>query len=300
MRPPSCNTGVHPPEEGGAQAFAATSRFDWYRATVPVHPALLIDACMAMAGQGCAVDEGRGRYNYTHSTTIERGGDRVATILHGGSNGHPNVEASGIYAPALADLLRSKGPHRVTRADIARDLYGDRAFSDVEAIAMRIASQHRVALRKIANPLDPTAGETIYLGSRQSAVFARIYEKGKADRAHYEESVRADLNPWVRCELEVKPAKEMKAKAATMLPEEFWGISPWTRQLSEEAFNVAASPVDFHPRRIASDDKAFHEMCRQYRGVLRRRCSDRHGGNRMALALEIMATIFDIEEDQAA
>lgn len=296
--PPACNTGVHPPSVG--LPFAGHSRFDWYRATVPAHLDILLSACLDLGGPEAVLTEGNGRFNYHRSHTIMARGDRVATILSGGPNGHPNVEASGERAQLLAEMLRDGGAHRVTRCDVAADFYGDNAFEDLERVALGIAEKHGVAIRKIANPRDKEAGETVYLGSRQSTVFGRIYEKGKADRLHYGELEPALLRPWVRCELEVKPQKDMKAKAATMAPEAFWGVSAWSAQLAQEALQLDTQPVPFHPRRTASDDRAFATMCAQYRNLLRRRCADRHAGDRMALAREIVASIFDEQADEAA
>ena len=298
--PPACNTGVHPLHPP-ASGFADRCRFDWYRATVPTRPEWIVKAVQSLVEGPCSVDEGKGRFNYRHATTIVSGGDRIATVLHGGPNGDPNVEASGERAPDLAELLRSMGPHRVTRADVAIDLYGDDAFRQTEEIAHRIASDTGLTLRKIASPLDRSAGETVYLGSRQSALFARIYEKGKAESAVYGDVAPDALKPWVRCELEVKPQKDMKAKAATMSPEAFWGCSEWTARLASEAFAMSPEPVPFHPRRTASDDRAFAFMCDQYRNLLQRRCEERHGGDFLSLAREIYRRVYgDVSRRDAA
>jgi hypothetical protein len=246
------------------------------------------------------VETGKGRFNYTHATTITDAGERVATILHGGPNGHPNVEASGERAPALAALLRAMGEHRVTRCDVAIDLWGWDVFRSTEQLAMAIAQQERLQVRKVATPLDRTAGETIYIGSRSSSLFVRIYEKGKADRAMYGGVATDTLEPWVRCELEVKPQKDMKATAATMTPDAFWGCSDWTARLAQEAFAMAPEPIPFHPRRTASDDRAFEFMIKQYGNLLRRRCQTVHGGNRRDLADEILAGVFAQDEQAAA
>lgn len=300
MTAPVCNTGVHPHGDGVSSGFALVSRFDWYRATVPAHFQLILEACVDLAGPTASVIEGPGRFSYLKSTTVTVSGDRVATILHGGSNGHPNVEASGERAPALAQLLRGNGNHRVTRADVACDHYGETAFADLEKVALDIGRQFGLGVRKIANPLDASAGETIYLGSRSSAVFARIYEKGKADAAIYGDISPAVLNRWVRCELEVKPQKEMKALAATMAPDAFWGVSAWSTQLAKEAFAMAPEPIPFHPRRTASDDRAFSFMCSQYRNLLRRRVDAVHDGDKLAMAMEILAQIYGQEAQEAA
>ncbi len=299
MLPPACNTGVHPPAPAPA-AFADRSRFDWYRATVPAHPQLILEAVRKLADGPLGVEEGKGRFNYHHALTVTSGSDRVATILHGGSNGHPNVEASGERAPALAALLRAMGPHRVTRCDVAIDLYGHQAFADTEQLAMVIAKDTGLQVRKVASPLDRTAGETVYIGSRKSALFVRIYEKGKADRRVYGDVGVDALEPWVRCELEVKPQKDMKALAASMEPEAFWGCSEWTARLAQEAFAMSPDPIPFHPRRTASDDRAFAFMCAQYRNLLRRRCGDRHDGDQLSLAQEIVRSVFDQDEAKVA
>ena len=300
MLPPACNTGVHPPSPP-LVGFADRSRFDWYRATVPAHPELVLQAVLSLAEREAVVEQGKGRFNYHHSLTVTENGDRVATILHGGPNGPPNVEASGERAADLAALLRAAWAHRVTRCDVAIDLYGSEAFARTEEIAHRIASDAGLQLRKIATPLDRSAGETVYIGSRKSALFVRVYEKGKAERGVYGDSVGTHaLEPWVRCELEVKPEKDMKAVAATMAPEAFWGCSEWTARLATEAFAMSPDPIPFHPRRTSSDDRSFAIMCAQYRNLLRRRVDERHQGDRMALAREILARIYDDEASAAA
>jgi hypothetical protein len=104
----------------------------------------------------------------------------------------------------------------------------------------------------------------------------------------------------VRCELEIKPQKEMKDQAALMSPEAFWGVSAWTAQLASEAFAMSPDLVPFHPRRTASDDRAFATMVGQYRNLLRRRCDDKHDGDQLALAQEIVRAVFDQADAKAA
>jgi hypothetical protein len=165
---------------------------------------------------------------------------------------------------------------------------------------MAIAADHGLQLRKIGSPLDRTAGETVYIGSRSSTLFARIYEKGKAESAAYGGVGVDALEPWVRCELEVKPQKDMKAVAATMEPEAFWGCSDWTARLAQEAFAMTPEPIPFHPRRTGADDRAWACMLAQYRNLARRRCNERYAGDRDALARDFLAGIYDDEQEAAA
>lgn len=287
---PLCNTGVRPPTHDHR------SHFDWYRATVPTSVQMLTAKCMELAGEYPALKEGPGRFNYTHSKEISRCGvERVATILHGGANGHPNVEASGPQAQALSSLLRASRAHRVTRCDIAVDMLSDTLYERLRGVTKQISDEHRVAWSEITHR-DKDKGNTVYLGSRKSAVFARVYEKGKAEWEKIAPVDRYDdLKGWVRIELEVKPQKEMRERAASMEPSEFWGISPWTAQLAEEAFDMTAEPIPFHPRRQASDERAWATSINQYRNIYQRRCEQLHGGDRAALAEEWLAWVFPEE-----
>lgn len=288
--PPACNTGVYPPPP--VVRDMVESHFDWYRATVPVAPHILVETIRQEAGKYATVTEGKGRFNYTHSKTIEYCGDRVATVLHGGPNGHPNVEASGgRYAPRLAALLRSKGEHNVTRCDVAVDLFGEGLFERLRDMAGGIADEHGLSCRDVTDR-DKSKGDTRYLGSRQSQVFARIYEKGKAG-GETEDRIDPDLlRHWVRIELEVKPQKGMKAKAALLEPSEFWGVSPWTLQLAKGALDMDAQPIPFTPRRNSNDERAFAHCMDQYGETFRRLCVAKYQGDEDAFLEAIRRNVF--------
>lgn len=263
------------------------SKFDWYRATVPVHHEILAQACMSIGGNYPRREDGlKGRFNYDHRIEIKAGNDRVATILHGGRNGHPNVEASSDRAPALAALLKDMGAHNVTRCDVAVDLVGEGLYGRLKRLAGRISDQQRIACKEIRNR-SAEKGNTTVLGSEKSVVWARIYEKGKHEGVWYGDIDPALLKTWVRVEIQVSPEKEMKAHAARFQPEDFWGISDWTRQLAEEAFAMSPDPIPFHPRRVASDQKAFLTCTSQYHNLMRRRVEAVHSGDKQALWLEL-------------
>ncbi len=277
------------------------SKFDWYRATVPAHHDLIAEACMSLGGAYVRRENGlRGRFNYDKRIEIRDGNDRVATILHGGSNGHPCVEASSDRAPALAALLKDRGPHNVTRCDVAVDMVGEGLYNRLKGLAERIAVEQGIECREIAH-LRSENGNTTILGSQKSVVWARIYEKGKHDGEWHEQIDHALLATWVRVEIQVAPQKEMKAHAARFEPDDFWGISGWTRQLAAEALEMSPDPIPFHPRRTATDDKAFSTMLRQYRNLIHRRLEAVHDGDKAALMSEIEGRWFGREwGDEAA
>ena len=287
---PLCNTGVYPPVPDVRSVVG--SHFDWYRATVPVHHDLLTRELVKEAGPYAQVTEGQGRFAYKRSRTIEQGGDRVATVLYGGPNGHPNVEASGgERAPWLAAMLRARGPHRVTRCDVAVDLFGVGLFEGLKELAGAIADRNDLDCRDVTNR-NADKGDTRYLGSRKSSVFARIYEKGKAGGTTDADVPPDLLRHWVRIELEIKPQKEMKELAATIEPEAFWGVSPWTRELAKGALDMNSEPIPFTPRRISNNERAFRHMVDQYGSVMEQRLLTVHNGDMEALAAELMEGFF--------
>ena len=63
---------------------------------------------------------------------------------------------------------------------------------------------------------------------------------------------------------------------------------------------MSPDPLPFHPRRTASDERAYRFMIAQYRALLRRRCVDLHGGNQLALAREIVSDVYGDEAAAAA
>lgn len=288
---PPCNTGVYPPLP--PLAGIVESHFDWYRATVPVAPHILVETIRREAGPYAKVTDGKGRFNYLHSKTIEQAGDRVATVLHGGPNGHPNVEASGsVYAPRLAALLRANGEHRVTRCDVAVDLFGEGLFERLRDMAGHIADEHGLSCRDVTDR-DRTKGDTRYIGSRKSPVFARIYEKGKAGGQTAAKVELDQLRHWVRIELEIKPQKAMKEKAARLEPEQFWGVSPWTLDLAKGALAMDAQPIPFTPRRNTNDERAFAHCMEQYGETFRRLCQAKYQGDQDAFLEAIRRRVFE-------
>jgi DNA relaxase NicK len=85
----------------------------------------------------------------------------------------------------------------------------------------------------------PEKGRTFYLGANTSPTRSRLYEKGKQP-----EYAHLGKEDWVRCELQVRPAKEAKHTFAELAPLEVWGASKWSRDL---AASILQEHVDPHP-----------------------------------------------------
>lgn len=301
--PPYCNTGVYPHEPIPPRG-ASGSAFDWYRATVPAHPQLVLEALTEAVERDLGFEPtlhaGSPRWSFLRADMLcDRKGLRIAEVLHGGRNPNPSVESSGAMAPIVAGILRDRGTHYASRVDVAIDRAGPTLFREWRALCERLSMQYRLAMRVIEAPTDPDAGSTVYLGSRKSEVFLRVYEKG-LKTAHDEglAQIPDEYRHWVRAEIEFKPDKKAaKHAAALMEPDVFWGITEWLAHFALEAFAMRAEPVNLRERRLSDHDRAMRWMADQYRSHLDRLWRD-HGRDDAAAfrALRELAGIGALSE----
>lgn len=220
------------------------SRFDWYAGSYRGEHGLMAAACCERFA--ARVDEvGKGRNGFASSVRLRADRGFHAYIQWGGTHGDlVHCAFTGGRSPEGAELFRQLVPrHRVSRVDVAEDVGGEGRFQELAELSARVAEVHRLRRVRIV-PDDGTAGETIYLGSRSSPVFCRLYEKGKqvlakGDHVEYSELPagvgRDDIAHWSRVEIEVKPKHHMAREAlSAMSPDEVWGCSSWANQLRED------------------------------------------------------------------
>lgn len=126
------------------------------------------------------------------------GGDHVGTMTM--------VESSGAACHAFVSILRYEFPeHRINRIDIAVDydepaawqsLYNLGRVTALECFRRPLKQEFIGEPESELSPPNPARGRTLYVGSRQSVGYLRIYEKG------IKEGLSVD---WVRVEYEFKP-----------------------------------------------------------------------------------------------
>lgn len=186
----------------------------------------------------------KGRHGFAHAVRLRADRGFHALVQWGGEMHGDRVHAafSGWRAGEGAALFRELVPeHRVSRVDVAEDVVGDDAMAELRRLSWSVARSHGLKRCRIV-PDDDGAGETIYLGSRSSPVFARIYEKGKQlqqergneyiDAAQLASDLKGHpVESWVRCEVEIKPKSHAKAAMGHLAADEYWGASPWTQDL---------------------------------------------------------------------
>lgn len=274
------------------------TRFDWYSATVREDPKVLVDTLAA--GLGADVSEARGLNGYSRSHVLENAdGDTLARVLSGG-NGNPNAFATGAHADAFVPLMRAAfpGAHYVTRMDSAEDMSAPGLFDSLVATGRTLAERKHLRIRCDGDWLNGQDGRTLYIGSPQSSVRLRIYEKGKEQlpkqlaaaglpwngmdwwntitAAGFTLEGSADPD-WVRAEIQVKPTREGREKAAALTADEAWGCSQWSREFASEALDLG---VGYNAQEVWTPkdaERVMAAMVKQY-GPKSARMAERLGG----------------------
>lgn len=247
-------------------------RFDWYQATVVddrvggACQGVLVDE-LAVVLAATSVDPGPGRWGYGQEDILRDGqGQVVARVLSGGRQPWASVQGSGAMAPAVAEALRGGWRHWVTRMDVADDREAPGAWETLYQPLLGLADQKRLSVSQAGDWHRGEDGRTLYVGSRKSAVFVRLYEKGKQVR-----SVQPDASvDWVRLELQVRPSKLVRLQAAGWTPEQAWGAAEWTRDVLDQVSGLDVPRVRMSEWQPGDDARALNTLLRQYGSTLMR------------------------------
>lgn len=251
-------------------------RFDWYQATIPDHPVLIIETLKAQLAPQGDIRDGRGRHNYHQSFLLnDASGDRVALLLCGGPNGDPNITVSGEVSENASQIIRDLWPvHRVTRVDAAEDFAQVGGFDTLESVCREVVKEHGIKGRAIV-PDDIEDGRTYYMGAPTSDVRARLYDKGAELRAklplHMHSQVPKD---YARLEVQVRPRKDWRVAAAKMTPAQMWGFTEWSVDLARRAFTLE---IERHMARVRGEtsfERTHRFFLMQYGPHLRRLFED--------------------------
>lgn len=248
------------------------SRCDWYSATVDATPDDLI-SCFLNHFDATSHDLPIAHNGFTHAVEIAHADARVAVVSWGGVNVRPSVVSSGAASQSIMEYLHSSflGKHSVSRFDSAVDCVSASAFSDITAMVFSILEEHSFpgVVPGISQVGDWIHGKarTLYVGSRNSRTFLRIYEKTAERLAAGDHNVPEN---WVRVELEYKPTnKAEKQRASRLSPDDCWRASAWTRLVFAELCDSdlpTQLPVPI--RQPSTRFRAISAMIRQYSNTL--------------------------------
>jgi len=265
-------------------------RFDYYAATIEDSPKLVLDTLAKLGHEVEPCQSLASAYHYHEGYAVMHRVTGLACRVMFKEGQRPYAFASSDATDAFCEALRTEWPdrHLVTRLDPCQDFYDVQARRKLTGLMRRMAKARRMRLRVIYDPLDPTAGQTTYLGSETSEYRMRTYDKGweqfgklqaQCGRRGFELpkdirftvagglSVHADQ--WIRAELQARPKdEEARRLAATCTPEEAWGLTAWTRDLAKQAFALELERIYIRAHKRSKDDEALRWMLRQYRGPL--------------------------------
>lgn len=278
--------------------ISTASHFDWYQATVHCLADDLITEVAKMHPDG-DIQDGRGRNNYKHSTSIVLpDGDVAAVVYHGGENGAPNVQGSSAHAEPLAKMLRSvfAHQHEVTRADVCADMMAPGLWDALHPLCQQVVRQYRLKGR-MQLPDDLSEGRTYYMGSPTSQAMARMYEKGKEQLLKTGDPVFKGMLDWVRVELQVRPKKENRTLFAHVTPSQAWGFTRWSIDLSSKTFDLEAAKVGFSMYRKSADERTKRHMAAQYRKLFMR-WAESNGGSWEALGRQLRDLVEEINYER--
>lgn len=262
-------------------------RFDWYQATLPADVPVNGLEGLLSAGLGDAFDIRRPMYGYGLGYDVLRAGSRVASVFQGHGKGD-HIQVSGADSPEVAAAVRRLYPgHSVARADACVDFDQGPEFFPEACRQARLLAGDAMKVRTISEEYQGQTATTLYLGSTKSETTVRLYEKGKQDPEHYAPDT-------VRMEVQVRPANaERKRLMATTAPADVFGWGRVSRRLAAHLAGYEPLPAPARDERAASElDQALDVMCHQYGNRLRD-LMDRHQGDLVAFALDLMTRVGD-------
>lgn len=256
--------------------------FDWYAVTLDYDQDVL--AQWLSEEFGGTVERGHPKQGYKAALDVKREGTTVAAIWYGGNNGTVHVESSGEHARILAAFMQREmqGYYRVTRVDSAYDFIEGEPWAALLEACMTVADYlpsgelraRQLGLRTVGDWLRDAEGNpdgrTLYVGSKNSPVGVRLYEKGKQLRKAFPD--QADKFPvgWCRLELQWRPEKEARRTAADLSPVEVWGAGAWSRDLHAHAVGMPVDKLGAQHKSPPDDARAFHYLVKQYGGLMGR------------------------------
>lgn len=299
--PPYVITGVTNSSNGSDNAVQIF-RFDWYSATVR-RSSYAGFSGLRVADDladflGAVVENDRPLHGYGDAVRLTSPeGETLARVMFGGCQTWPLVLGSGSGTGAAVRGLRELFPddHWVTRADSALDLDRPGIWDELSAAALRFADDRGLKVSMGGDWHRGEGGRTLYIGSRSSTCFVRVYEKGKQMQSLGDPSASVD---WVRVELSMKPLRDHRRAAATISASDLWGMAKWPRAFRRDVldgFEVDAAYMREH--RDTDHRRAMESLLRQYGPTLLREMERVGGWMELGFSL---AQRLDALPDEAA
>lgn len=260
------------------------SKWDWWQATVSVESwgsvtsdgeyVDGVDNLLGWLAEKMPFADVRtkpGGTGYKWLTSYVHGDNTVCQVLHGGNNPDPNIKASGHDSEQVRAWIVEAFPEgRISRMDSAIDsMAGTGEFEKAAAWLEARATQAGINCRWIKNS-DPTKGDTLYVGSQNSRVMIRLYEKGK--------QMGYKPNEWWRAEVQLRPDSKNKDVAYYYRSSMCWAATRVTREFYEMITGNKLEAVGFQqPSKQKTLDVRAAHLVKQY-GRLLKELAEEEGG----------------------
>ena len=214
------------------EALFTSSFFDWYQVTFSEKmPVEWFIKCAQENWDFLDIEQASPRVKqYRHAVNLKRSDRVIMHLCWGGQNIGLHVISTGSVSHDVGLWMQDKftGLYGVSRADVRIDTVTEGMFDYLIKVASDFAIDRKIKTNHQGDWLTGNAGRTLYLGSKDSVVQVRIYEKGKKEGG--------DPN-WVRVEIQVRPPKShKKLEASHFSPYLFWSSSVWSFDLMNKLF----------------------------------------------------------------
>lgn len=171
----------------------------------------------------------------------------------------------------------------LVRADVAVDFEEADIFHTLTDILTKVSDDNRLKRSCLGDWIssDDAKGRTLYVGSRQSPVMARLYEKGKT---------LVDKRPNLcRLELEIKPKRyASRSQYVAFTARDLVFCNAWSSSLFTVLSGISHNSGALPPGTVHRDtdhERAFAHMVKQYRSTIQKELDILGGDHMMLLSL---------------
>lgn len=239
-------------------------------------PSLLADLCDSFSAEQQESTKGKHGYQLcypvghgTGKNFVRCGQAQVGGNTRSKLGDHVQIELSGSKADHyyntttfFSDLPESCSAAYVQRIDLAYDVTGD--FQSISDLILSLPEMARVSTSYIESVENGVLCRTRYFGSRTSAFFIRLYEKGKQT---------GGASDWLRFEVEVKPTKtslDFAVWCFSQLHSDVQTIIGCCNHVSAALEAVTGVSVPYTPRtekELPPTVASFRHLIKQYSAV---------------------------------
>jgi hypothetical protein len=265
---------IKPPTQTFERAeISVLAVWDWYQASFSADPDAVIGLICSELNCICELTKPQPPYLYGvafHPLEVRSGKidtkHTLMTLHYGGINDRLLLRASGEEAEVFAPFIRKHWPdHQVSRADMAVDFDQKGIFLELSSWLLEYAKANKLKTGFAGDWANGTQGRTLYVGSRQSAVYIRLYEKGYQQLSLGSKHASLD---WVRFEAEIKPqTKAAKKNLSIMAPHQCFGVSRLMRDFAAK-YGGRYDAVKVGKGKAEKSCNPLHFMALQYGQLL--------------------------------